>query len=88
MTMYGANPEQLATLGRTLTQQIDHITQVMATVDGVLAGTTWTGPAQARFSEEWNGAFKQALGRLNEAFAAAGRDCVLRAEELQRVMGI
>lgn len=88
MTMYGANPEQLATLGRTLTQQIDHITQVMATVDGVLAGTTWTGPAQVRFSEEWNGSFKQALGRLNEAFGAAGRDCVLRAEELQRVMGI
>jgi uncharacterized protein YukE len=88
MTMYGANPEQLAALGRTLSQQIEQINHVTATVDSVLHGTVWTGPAQARFSEEWNGSFKQALSRLNEAFDQAGRDCVLRAEQLQRVMGI
>ena len=87
MTMYGANPEQLATLGRTLSRQIDAIQQLTSTVDGVLGGTTWQGPARDRFQQEWNGAFKQALGRLNEAFGAAGQDCVLRAQELQRVMG-
>ena len=87
MTMYGANPEQLATLGRTLSRQIDAIAQVTSTVDGVLNGTTWQGPARDRFQQEWNGAFKQALGRLNEAFGAAGQDCVVRAQELQRVMG-
>ena len=88
MTMYGANPEQLANLGGTLTRQIDAITQVMSTVDGVLHGTTWQGPARERFVEEWNGAFKQALGKLNEAFGAAGRDCVARADELRRIMGV
>jgi uncharacterized protein YukE len=88
MSMYGANPEQLATLGRTLTRQIDAIQQLTATVDGVLNGTTWQGPARERFQQEWNGSFKQALGRLNEAFGAAGRDCVARAEQLQRVMGV
>ena len=72
--MYGANPEQLAALGRTLTNQIDAINQLMSTVDGVLNGTTWTGPARDRFGEDWNGSFKQALNRLNEAFDAAGRD--------------
>ena len=87
MTMYGANPEQLAHLGRTLTNQIDVIGQLMSTVDGVLNGTTWQGPARERFGEEWNGSFKQALGRLNDAFGAAGRDCIVRSEELQRVMG-
>jgi uncharacterized protein YukE len=87
MTMYGAVPEQLAHLGRMLTNQIDAITQLTSTIDGVLAGTTWQGPARERFGEEWNGSFKQALGRLNEAFAAAGRDCVIRSEELARVMG-
>ena len=44
MSMYGANPEQLATLGRTLTNQIEAINQLMSTVDGVLNGTAWTGP--------------------------------------------
>lgn len=88
MTMYGANPEQLATLGTTLTRQIDTIAQLMSTVDGVLGATTWQGPARDRFVEEWNGSFKQALGRLNEAFGLAGRDCVARSEELRRVMGV
>jgi hypothetical protein len=88
MAMYGAIPEQLATLGRTLTNQIEAINSVMATVDGVLDGTTWQGPARDRFGEDWNGSFKQALHRLNEAFGAAGRDCVARSDELQRVMGI
>ncbi len=88
MSMYGANPEQLANLGRTLNNQIDAINQLMSTVDGVLSGTTWQGPARERFGEEWNGSFKQALGRLNEAFGAAGRDCITRSEELQRVMGV
>ena len=87
MTMYGANPEQLTHLGTTLTRQIDAIVQVMATVDGVLAGTTWQGPARERFVEDWNGSFKQALGRLNDAFGLAGRDCVARSEELRRIMG-
>ena len=87
MTMYGANPEELANLGTTLTRQIDTIEQVVATVDGVLNGTTWQGPARERFVEDWNGSFKQALSRLNEAFGSAGRDCVARSDELRRVMG-
>ena len=88
MSMYGANPEQLATLGRTLTNQIDAINQLMSTVDGVLNGTAWTGPARDRFGQDWNGSFKQALNRLNEAFGAAGHDCVARSDELLRVMGV
>jgi uncharacterized protein YukE len=87
MTMYGANPEQLAHLGRTLSRQITTIEQMTALVDAALAGTVWQGPARQRFEQDWQGSFKQALGRLNEAFAAAGQDCVVRSQELQRVMG-
>jgi len=87
MLMYGANPDQLASLGTTLTRQIDSITQVMSAVDSALNGTTWQGPARDRFASEWNGSFKQALGKLNEAFGMAGKDCVARADELRRVMG-
>jgi len=88
MTMYGANPEELRSLGSSLTDQIGSIDAVMSTVDGVLNGTTWTGPARDRFVEEWNGSFKTALGKLNEAFGAAGKDCMARSEELRRVMGV
>ncbi len=88
MTMYGANPEQLANLGTTLSRQIDSITHMISTVDGVINGTMWQGPARERFVEEWNGSFKQALGKLNEAFGLAGRDCVARSDELRRIMGV
>ena len=52
MAIYGADPEQLAQLGRTLTQQIDVITQTMSTVDSTLATTVWHGPARQRFEQE------------------------------------
>jgi uncharacterized protein YukE len=87
MSMYGANPEQLSRLGQTLNQQIDAVNGVMATVNGVLSGTTWEGPARQQFEQEWNGSFRNALNKLNEAFGLAGRDCVTRSQELQRVMG-
>ena len=88
MAIYGADPEQLAQLGRTLTQQIDVVTQTMSTVDSTLAATVWHGPARQRFEQEWNQSFRQALARLNEAFGAAGQDCLARSSELQRIMGV
>ena len=87
MTMYGANPEQLAKLGTTLKQQIETINSLMNTVSSVLGGTTWVGPAREQFEGDWNSTFRSALNRLNQAFEAAGQDCVLRSQDLQRVMG-
>ncbi len=87
MTMYGANPEQLASLGRSLQQQIHRIDSVLSTVTSALGGTTWVGPARDQFEEAWNTSFRNALQKLNEAFDAAGRDCIARSADLQRVMG-
>ncbi len=87
MTMYGANPEQLTRLGTTLKRQIDSINSVMSTVSSVLGGTTWVGPSRDQFENDWNSTFRSALNRLNQAFDAAGQDCVLRSQDLQRVMG-
>lgn len=88
MSLYGANPEQLESLGATLSRQVAAIEEVSATVTSSLNGTTWTGPARDRFEEEWRSSFRGALDRLNQAFEAAGQDCRLRAQELRRVMGL
>jgi uncharacterized protein YukE len=85
--MYGANPEQLASLGRTLKQQMSSIDAVMSTVTSVLGGTTWSGPARDQFEADWNQSFRTALNRLNQAFDAAGSDCIARSTDLMRVMG-
>ena len=58
MTMYGANPEQLANLGATLRNQIQGITAVMTTVKGALNGTMWSGPAKDQFEHDWDTSFK------------------------------
>lgn len=87
MSMYGANPDQLESLGNTLSRQVQAIEAVVAAVTSALGGTTWVGPARDRFEEEWRGTFRGALDRLNQAFEAAGQDCRLRALDLRRVMG-
>jgi hypothetical protein len=83
----GADPEQLANLGRTLQRQRDIVDGVLATVGTALDGTTWTGPARRAFEADWSGGFRVALQRLAEAFAASGHECQVRADELRRVMG-
>lgn len=87
MSMYGANPEQLAALGNTLKQQIGPIETLVSTVSSVLGGTMWEGPARRQFEEDWNNSFRTALERLRSAFEAAGNDCVRRSSDLAIVMG-
>jgi uncharacterized protein YukE len=87
MSMYGANPEQLNGLGRSMKQQRTAIDGVIGAVSSALAGTVWEGPARQQFESEWNTSFKSALNRLNESFEVAGSDCINRSADLQRVMG-
>jgi uncharacterized protein YukE len=87
MSMYGANPEQLAALGRSLRGQMSTIDGVISTVASALGGTVWEGPARQQFENDWNTVFRTTLNRLNEAFERAGTDCINRSTELQRVMG-
>ena len=83
----GADTGQLHQLGMTFKHQVPNVTQIMTTIDGALNSTVWQGPAKDRFVEEWNGSFKQALSKLNEAFEIAGNDCIQRSEALAQVMG-
>ncbi|MGZ4766474.1 MAG: hypothetical protein ACXVH5_09670 [Ilumatobacteraceae bacterium] len=87
MGMYGAIPEQLSGLGRSMKQQKTAIDGVISAVTSALAGTVWEGPARQHFEGAWNTTFRNALNRLNEAFELAGTDCINRSADLERVMG-
>ena len=87
MAIIGADPDQLAALGRTMREQISSIDGVTSAVSASLACTSWTGPAREQFEREWNEVFRVALTRLVQAFDAAGADCMARSDELLRVMG-
>lgn len=86
--MFGADPDQLTNLGATLTRQREAVETIVGTVAQSLSGTMWVGPARQSFESEWSTSFRTVLTRLSEAFDAAGRDCIARADELKRVMGL
>ena len=73
MSMIGADVEQLAGLGRTLTNQVQSIESVMSLVGSALGNTLWRGPARDQFEADWSNVFVKALSSLNDAFNAAGR---------------
>ena len=53
----------------------------------MINNTTWEGPAREQFVSDWNGSFKTALSKLNEAFDAAGQDCIVRSQGLAQYLG-
>ena len=86
-SMFGADPDQLDALGNALRNQKQTVDSVINLVTSTLAGTTWVGPAHDQFEGDWNGSFKTALMKLNDAFEMAGADCKQRAVNLRTVMG-
>lgn len=86
--MIGADPDQLSSLGATLSRQRDAVETIVSTVAQSLSGTMWVGPARQSFEDEWTNSFRTVLSKLSEAFDMAGRDCTIRADELRRVMGL
>lgn len=84
---HAANPDELEALGTTLESQIEIVNKIISDVDSPLNSIVWTGPAKDAFQSEWDSSFKSALGKLNEAFGAAGRDCKQRATGVRSVLG-
>jgi len=84
---HAANPDELEGLGSTLDGQIEIVNKIIKDVDSPLNSIVWTGPAKDAFKTEWDTNFKGALGKLNEAFAAAGKDCKDRAMGVRAVLG-
>lgn len=84
---YGANPDELEAFGTTLEGQIEIVNKIIADVDSPLRSIAWTGPAKDAFTTEWDTNFKSALGKLTEAFSAAGKDCKQRATGVRAVLG-
>lgn len=84
---HGATPEELDDIGATLLAQIAIVNKIVTDVDSPLNNSSWIGPARDAFQTEWDGSFKTALTKLNDAFDATGNDCKKRAEGTRMVLG-
>jgi hypothetical protein len=84
--LIGGDVDQLHQLGDHLQRKEADIDQIISTVRGALSATVWQGPARDRFEGEWRSSFEPALGRMKEAFVAAGNECKSRAAALHAAM--
>jgi len=86
--LIGGDVDQLQRLGNDLQLKQGNIDEIMTAVRSALANTVWQGPAHDRFENDWHSSFEPALGRMKEAFDAAGTECKSRAIALQQAMGV
>ena len=86
--LIGGDVDQLQRLGNDLQLKQGNIDEIISAVRNALANTVWQGPAHDRFENDWHSSFEPALGRMKEAFDAAGVECKHRAVALQQAMGV
>lgn len=70
MAQRGLDVEQMQALVTTLRNQVDVISQIRSTVDGVVANAWWQGPDADQFRDRWS-QFNGILRFISEAFGEA-----------------
>lgn len=66
-TILGGDPQQMQRLAGQFRREAQAVSELQHRVTASLGDTLWTGPAADRFRQEWEGSFRQALVRLQEA---------------------
>lgn len=77
MAQYGADPDQLRSLSKTVAKAADHLSQLASQVTSQLGATRWQGPDADRFRAQWNSASIKSL-------RAATQDLHTASDALQR----
>lgn len=81
MAIWGADVEQLRTLGSKLQAGAAEIEQQRANLSRVLDSTTWEGPDAQHFRSEWSGTHTAALNQVIQALKDAGQKATRNANE-------
>ena len=81
MAIWGADVEQLRTLGNKLKAGASEIEQQRTNLGRVLESTNWEGPDAQHFRSEWNGAHTSALNQVIQALKDAGTKATQNANE-------
>ena len=84
MAIWGADIEQLKTLGTKLQAGSSEIEKQKSTLTKVLEGTEWRGPDAEKFRSEWNGQHAAALAKVANALQEAGQQATRNANEQQQ----
>lgn len=81
MAIWGADVEQLRTLGTKLTHGASEIEQQKNNLNKILNATVWKGPDADAFRSDWSGTHMTQLTKVAEALKEAGTKATKNANE-------
>lgn len=81
---WGADVQQLRELGRRVGAWGEDVRDVQRSVDQVVSGVPWKGPAGEAFIAEWRGEHRHALGAAGTALAEIATRLTANAEAQER----
>ena len=81
MAIWGADVEQLRTLGNKLETGASEIEQQRSNLTRLLDSTVWKGPDANAFRSEWSGTHTSALNQVIQALRDAGHKATKNANE-------
>ena len=81
MAVWGADVDQLKTLGTKLTTGADAIEAQKNELSSRLDTVQWTGPDAQKFRDEWSGTHMVSLAKVVDALRTAGTRATRNAEE-------
>jgi WXG100 family type VII secretion target len=84
--MRGADPQQLMALSKKLEQQGQAVTTLKTDIKNSITSTTWEGPAQQNFVQNWDGNYAKALDQLSEGLRQLGEECQKRADAIMQIL--
>ena len=81
MAVWGADVEQLKTLGNKLQNGANEIEQQKTNLNNLLNSTQWMGPDADAFKQKWSGEHMTQLTRVAESLKEAGQKATRNAQE-------
>lgn len=84
MAVWGANIEQLRTLGKKMQKGADVLNDQRTTLSSSLNSTQWIGPDAEKFRTEWDSTHAPALSNAAHALSVAGTNAARNANEQEQ----
>ncbi|OFI37557.1 hypothetical protein BIU82_19035 [Arthrobacter sp. SW1] len=84
MAIWGADVQELKTLGKKLSSGSNDLDRIGRNLDNLLHNTDWTGPDAKRFSDEWHSRHLPSLNKAAQALDDAGKKAVKNAAQQEQ----
>lgn len=83
MSKIGAELGQMQQLRSTFDKNSQLVSELTASISGQVSNTWWVGPAADKFRAAWDGEFRPALQKLQQALVEAAQEVQRRHDAIQ-----